>query len=878
MQWSNNYAHSVRDGLLVAQEPAESFFNWAEDSTTPSTCRHVGGVTAYWVGDHGLINWYAPGDFVVTDLTVVEATIGSSAILMYPPANVVGQTIPTARYSNVAFAGYWNGQSCRSTEHVWKCKKSLLDSKPWCEFFHRGHNQQAMGVTGLGETLFTSSEFGGKKTKGEQKFRWTEMDSFSTVGGQVIVNGAHFANFDGNDGCGLKNVAVHQNPYSNDTFHHHQFSQVSWSNIRNGGEVYMRTMYGNTHHPADDFTETWYLDYDNFKYGAYWPDSPNHQLLIDVDGTFTGTGRRSSIVASQTLTRNDQFSTYGYNGRNFRNLGPMRAGCVESERTRSWNAVQCDSTVEWLSVIIDNLSEDRLTRRPGPVVMCKGDGMIDVNGWPLCQGGQVQYASGPVMKGKAGRAILERMTRYWFHAENNGNLTLAFRGQPPENMRFYLQDHEYLNVGSNAGVTLNLRYHGLNSQLRVGVYVNGVRQRPVVGYGYPHEQSPPRTWPASTDPAGTHYHDKYVNSEEYTRIGNQGVQRNVLSFVLRPGSVVDLRQEPIVQVTATLSMPLDEFFNNKETFPAAMANALGIPEDRMKFAKIVPGTTRRRQGGTTVVELSVQQSEAAANANYAGTALGEEQNDLAAIAARVTPDLVQSSSLSNWPVASVEATVVKVAIPVPEVNVASGTPYVLLNATRNGGATMNTTLMEMAVENYAKTVMNITVDAQFNVTERGDVVMSNVHTDAAGFTRMAMLMLYENTTVSFIGLQHLYNLLSNSSTSGQVLPGYTIHSAEFSENGYGGQRSSDDDLWGVEGSVLKFAVGVAVGLIVVCAIGAAVLYCCIYKRTAKHADRAEQQAKAAAGEEYDVGPSKPVHSPNEPAEEDSEQPQGADNV
>merc|ERR1712146_230403 len=80
-----------------------------------------------------------------------------------------------------------------------------------------------------------------------------------------------------------------------------------------------------------------------------------------------------------------------------------------------------------------------------------------------------------------------------------------------------------------------------------------------------------------------------------------------------------------------------------------------------------------------------------------------------------------------------------------------------------------------------------------------------------GVTRAIVLMLYENGTQSFVGLQHLTEVLSNSTTAARVLPGYTIHHVAFEANGFGdGSSSSDTDLWSVEGSVLKFAVGIAV--------------------------------------------------------------------
>lgn len=849
-RWHNNYVHSARDGLLVADTPAEIFYNWAADNTVPENCRKVGGVTAYWIGDQGFMAWYTKGDLRVHDLTVVEATVGSAALLMYPPASVVGTYVPTATYTNIHMAGHWDGQSCRSPAHFWTCKKSLLDSKPWCSFFHLGHGQQRMGTTGIVETLFSSSEFGMRKTIGEHKHRWLEMDSFATVAGQAHHTDVVFKNFDGSDRCGLKNVAFHQNPYSNDTFHHHTFRRVTWdSGMRNGGEFWARRTYGDTHHPADAFTPTYYLDYDNFKYGAYWPDSPNHILVHDLDGTFTRTGSRTSIVASETITRETVFSRLRYHGRGFQNMPAARPGCTWQAR---WSAYTCDRRYNWTSIVIDNLAEDRLTRRPGPVVLCKGDGMIEPNGDPICQGGVVDYASGPVMKGKTARATLERMTRYWFHAENGGNYTLSFRGQPPVWMRLYVTDYEYLGVGNNVGVTLNLRYFGLNSANRVGVYVDGVRQRPSVGYGYPWEQTPPVSWPSPTDPAGTHYHDKFVDAQATTSSGSQGIQRNVLSFVVRAGAVIDLRQEPIVQVNANLAMPIDEFFNNKETFAAAMAQTLGIDESRMKFAEIVPGTTRRRQGGTgTRVAIDVEQDSRAASSNFnSAAAAGTESNDLAAIVSSVQNVAGRADPVPGYNVTTLTAEVVQVRIPRPPINVVYGTPYIGLNVSR-GAETINSTVVRNLIHQWVLTTMGPALGAPYNTSLEDDVGVANVFFDRdTGRTRVVILMIYENSTDSKVGLEYLYDMF-NTSQSRAVLPGYTVHDHLFELNGWtpeGTARSDDgDDLWATEGSVLKFAVGAAIGLIVVFAIGGALLYYFINVRPKKM----DRKKKAAAGDEFE---------------------------
>jgi hypothetical protein len=769
LSWSNNVAHGTRDGLLVADHPAEDYYQWAAGS--PTSCRRVGGVLAHAIGDQGLMVWYTKGNLEVENFQAVDATIGASAILM-SGAMVSYHDTATAKYTNCAFAGTWSGAACRPATQFWDCKKSLLDSKPWCKLFHTGHGQQHMGSVGILETLFASTADGPGPTIGEHKFRWLEMDSNAAVSGTASHSGIHFANFDGNDACGNKNVAFHQNPYSNDTFHHHTFAKVTWSNINNGGEFWARRTYGDTHKMTDASTATWYLDYDNYKYGAYWPDAPNKVVVIDTDGSFSGLGTRSSIVASESITRPTQFKDLRYDGRGFAadKLPTPRTGCSWKA---GWSAYACDSTFNWVTVAIENLAEDKMTRRPGPVVLCKGDGMIEVNGDPKCQGGVVDYASGPVMKGKTNRATLDRLSAYWFAAENKGNYTLAFRGQPPTWMRLHLQGHEHL--GTDAGVVLNLRYFGLNSASRVGVYINGKRHRSTVKYGYPYEQQPAMLWPAPLDKAGTHYHDKFVDGQVQTATG-QGIQRNVMSFVVRPGAAIDLRQEPIVQVSATVSMPIDAFFAQKETFVAAMASVLGIDADRIKFAKIVAGgaaSAARRATGTTEITLEIDQTEEEAAANYAANApAGKDVNTFAALLLKLQAVAANPSVLTGFTVSGMTASIVNVVIPRPDISVVRGTPYVKMNVTHSIG--VNVTGIRASILNYLRASLSLPT------TLLDDIGVSGVYHDTkTGKTRAIVVLQYEDQPT------HSRNSLQRLST-GMVaaLPEYTTTDVVFVNNGF----------------------------------------------------------------------------------------------
>eukprot|EP01084_Bolivina_argentea_P128540 227188_1 len=75
LKWSNNYAHSMRDGMLVADKPAENDMKWEDTGATPKGCRKVGGLMSYWNSDNGLVAWYVIGNVQVADYVSVDNQI-----------------------------------------------------------------------------------------------------------------------------------------------------------------------------------------------------------------------------------------------------------------------------------------------------------------------------------------------------------------------------------------------------------------------------------------------------------------------------------------------------------------------------------------------------------------------------------------------------------------------------------------------------------------------------------------------------------------------------------------------------------------------------------------------------------------------------------
>ena len=774
--WEGNVVRTHRDGVLVMDMPADRDYQWPR---TVYQCRWVRGVTAHGCNDHGFVAWYVTGNLLVEHMTLVDNQIGFAAVLFTENVDR-GAFEPTATLRHSTLTGQWPGQSCRA-ELVYPCRRTLVDSYHWCTTFH--NSTPRMGNVGLMETLFLHAQYAGR-TKGEHKSMWIEPDSYATLRGKMHVSNVHFSHFSG-DACHEKSVAIYQNPFSNDTFHQHVFSGISWHNTTLAGRFYARRMYGVIPgHTTNGQPSVW-LDFDNDVYGAYWPDAPNKVWLTDADGTLTSV-RRGHIVASETITRETQFASLRWDGRGLRNVSALpsaRQGCTKVD---AWNAFLCDHRRPFVSLVIEHLGDDQLARRAAPVVLCHGDGMTLANGDPACQRGVVDYASGPVMKGKTQRATLERLTRWRFIAEHGVNYTLFFRGEPPAWMRMRLTNDEYLGLGSTAGVTLNIRYFGVNAQQRVGVYVLAQRQQSQVYDAYPWELSPPLTWPAPTDAAGTHFHNKKLLGG-----GSNAAAVNVLSVTLRSGdaNVTTLRQEPIVVVTMTVAVTEEQLRRVQEAFVLGLANALGISASRLR---VVLGTTsssslrRLLQAGTPItVEIEDDPSnlppvtdDTASTTAAPPTTTAAPTPTLASIAMQVTN--LESSSVSNVTVLSVAARVQPVVVSIPPVRVADGVGYVEVNVTVGQGAPFSASPVAVQASSYLR---NRSHAAPQNVTDEGDLLVGNVHTFTSGTTRYTMFVAYDgdeytvaqgNAAATVLGTGFVNNNAAMILPDGYQLVGYRL--------------------------------------------------------------------------------------------------------
>ena len=752
--WQNNVVHATRDGLMVLDNPALADYRWP---TNNFACRKVGGVIAFSVADNGVAIWFATGNLQVANVVAVDNAVGMSSILMQRGAtDASGTEELSLQLSQSIFAGYWNGQNC--TAHKFMCRMTKVDDRPWCESFQ--DKKPFVGNMGLLETIFVTADVG--ETLGEKYFMWQEGDAYATIKAKATYTDLYFTNFNGANNCGTKTLAFYQNPYHNDTFHQHIFTRVRWGpNVLNGGDLYAKTTYGAIPgHLTDSGVltpeQTYFLDFDNTVHGAFWPDAPNKMWIVDADGSFTKTGTRTHILSSQTLTRNSSFDSIGkFNGlrggKTVSDIGTVRPSCQFQPMT---NVFFCQDRMEFLTLNFESTAADALTRRVAPVVLCKGDGMVNWLNEPLCQEGVVDFAAGPLSHSGGHRSLQLRLSRWRFVVENKGNYTVHYRGTPPAASRWWLTNYEYAapaKLAKDFGIVINTRIYGANSHSRVVIAVDGRRERPMFGFGYPYEYG--FEWPKPLDVAGTHYHDKYITPT---------LHRNVFSFTMRPVVTIDLSHEPIIQLTMTVAITMQEFWSRQDMFAIALASALNIPPETLKFVQIVAGSDRRQAVASTTT--------ATAEIDGGSVALTQSSSDrIIARARALSADKTALNQVFNATVLYFEAAYLAIEAVEPPINVAYGTPYVLFNVSYANSITTSE-LKQQINQAFIITVVNKGNHTLHRAATTSDVLLGNVYQSQndtvanVAKSRFTVSYNFDNATANAFAMSDLLSLLASAST------------------------------------------------------------------------------------------------------------------
>jgi hypothetical protein len=145
--------------------------------------------------------------------------------------------------------------------------------------------------------------------------------------------------------------------------------------------------------------------------------------------------------------------------------------------------------------------------------------------------------------------------------------------QNPDSMRYHL-----LNANPDDGMVIAMWYQ---RPQKLVVYVNGVQVEDMNWSNGRHR---------STLPGGTTYVEQFPTPASPTGTNAYYRLSRTIHFTVRGSTVVEVKQLPVIQVSLTLAISVEQFYNDQTNFVNNMAFVLNIPANRIRVVNVVPGS------------------------------------------------------------------------------------------------------------------------------------------------------------------------------------------------------------------------------------------------------------------------------------------------
>ncbi|KAJ3088845.1 Fibrocystin-L [Quaeritorhiza haematococci] len=393
-----------------------------------------------------------------------------------------------------------------------------------------------------------------------------KLVAWPTLKGHVSVKDSVFANFGLND-CGEKSFAITNYWHDEDAPKPHYLQNVRTFNVDQNYKVYF----------FPPRTE-WISD---ILCGDMDCDGPKHSLLMDMDGTFLGTGTGLHAVVPYAELRFDASkvpiimrtrldgSLVPVN-----QIAPNRgvyrnSGCTLLE---TWNAYHCQGTL-YNMFVMENMDSDSLDRRISPA------GLLSV---AATEGNFLDLLNGPKTIGWCSHySCLKRLGAQFGLVAVNRTYQVAFTGSNPSKMRFF-----HLNAKNSDAIIVNIYWR--TSQV-LSVYVSGSRIPPLdVNATRDASYNPANFAPQLTMANGANYFNR---------------QEQIIQIVLKGSEPIIIDTSPAVEIGLGVSVgSAQEFYDNAPNLMANLIGFLGVDPKTVRVASIVPETTggRRKRDGVSM--------------------------------------------------------------------------------------------------------------------------------------------------------------------------------------------------------------------------------------------------------------------------------------
>ena len=424
---------------------------------------------------------------------------------------------------------------------------------------------------------------------------WFSIISYPAINGITRISDVTFVNFQSrcgtNGGRPRNDTVIMTNPQSEDANHPVHFSSISYISgsqystpVNSESKVFIQRPNLGRVNPSDCVD----MDCDGHK----------QIVLKDLDGTFT-TGMPSSpwTIISQAeyewdgdprrglgdyriprtmltypnngsrIPINDIYPTKGIvRGRQFGN---------ESDCTfmSTWNMYIC-SNLDHLMLVLESLDDDTEVRRLSPIG-------IGANGF-------INLINGPMDNGWCGGyTCQERISTFYTIVATEFNYTIALTSTNPQQFALHL-----LNSDNNQGIRVGIIYTNPQA-LDVFIVNDETGMETFVRPANTELDSDGNIQYIDRDP--TLSRDQFIptlNNETGANFYDRDSKQ--LYIVMRGNNTYRIRTRPVIMLSLTLQVTVDEFFD-EENLVRNIALLLGIPNDKIRIVNVVRETQKRRK-------------------------------------------------------------------------------------------------------------------------------------------------------------------------------------------------------------------------------------------------------------------------------------------
>ncbi len=555
---ANNVAHSTLHGVHTAYSDGH-----------PSGCSKFPSFTIYSCYHYGIFA-FTTASVVISDALLANNYAATFLVVIGPPSlsHVLGDKSVTIESSTIV-----------SATSQFECELDMDVNAPEISKHpnsYRGLRTVSNGHAGIFIPSFVSSP-GGYPTHA-----WFDLTSYPAISGLTTITDVTFVNF--NQRCDARKDRALTTFFDSEDCNHPVFVRgITFTDCNPELKIFNQDPNLSSVNPADCVD----LDCDGLK----------HLLIRDMDGSFTETGTMMSLTS---------MAEFEWEGDPQRGIGDYRIprtmlsqpdgtpidpdvaypnkGIVRStdsqvtcEFIESWNMYNC-SDLDYLMLVIESLDIDTEVRRLSPI--------------GLAANGYIDLLNGPQDHGWCGGyTCQERISTFYGIVAAGLVYTIGLTSTNPQNMALHL-----LHSDSSEAIVAKIIY--TNPQ-RLDVYYDGsyvvpknAEQQPDGNLVYqPRTADDPRAYdPLVIDAPGTNYYDRDTKQ---------------LHITIRGTRPIEIRTQPVIQVTLELAVTVEDFF--AEQLVRNLAFILGIPENKIRVVDVISESSRRKRqaDGTRTVVIEV---------------------------------------------------------------------------------------------------------------------------------------------------------------------------------------------------------------------------------------------------------------------------------